>query len=56
MSSDAQTHPFHMVDPSSWPFVGSIAAFTTAVGAIMYMHGAPLLTTVPGFALIAYTF
>ena len=56
MSSDVKNHPFHMVDPSQWPFVGSVAAFTTAVGGILYMHGASLLTTVPGFVLIAYTF
>ncbi len=35
-------HDYHLVDPSPWPLVGSIFAFTTAVGAIMWMHGMSL--------------
>src|SRR3954449_8985167 len=31
-------HDYHLVDPSPWPIVGSIAAFITAVGAITWMH------------------
>jgi len=31
-------HPFHLVTPSPWPFLISVAAFVTAVGATMYMH------------------
>jgi len=31
-------HPYHLVDPSAWPFIGSIAAFVMAVGAVLYMH------------------
>lgn len=31
-------HPFHLVTPSPWPFLISVAAFTTAIGATMYMH------------------
>jgi cytochrome c oxidase subunit 3 len=37
MSSKAN-HPYHLVDPSPWPLVGSISALVLAVGAIMYMH------------------
>lgn len=33
-----QKHPFHLVDPSPWPFLSSLAVYTTAVGAVMYMH------------------
>ena len=35
MASDAthRTHPFHLVNPSPWPIVGSIAVFIAAVGA-----------------------
>ena len=56
MSSEAKTHPYHMVDPSPWPIVGASAALVTAIGSIMYMHGSSLLATVPGFALILVTF
>ena len=31
-------HPFHLVDPSPWPFVGSIAAFMTVLGIVFAAH------------------
>jgi len=31
-------HPYHIITPSPWPFLISIAVFTTAVGTTMYMH------------------
>ena len=36
--SHAKHHDYHLVDPSPWPFVGSISAFVTAIGAIFWMH------------------
>jgi cytochrome c oxidase subunit 3 len=43
MSDHAQdhgkgTHPYHMVEPSPWPIVGSIGGFTLALGLVIYMH------------------
>ena len=39
MSADhAPNHDYHLVDPSPWPFVGSIAGFLLALGAVIYMH------------------
>lgn len=32
-------HDYHLVEPSPWPLVGSIAAFVMAVGAVMFMKG-----------------
>jgi cytochrome c oxidase subunit 3 len=32
-------HPYHLVDPSPWPIVGSIAAGSLAAGAVLFMHG-----------------
>ncbi|PPR10531.1 MAG: Cytochrome c oxidase subunit 3 [Alphaproteobacteria bacterium MarineAlpha11_Bin1] len=32
-------HPYHLVDPSPWPFIGSMSAFIMAIGAVLYMHG-----------------
>ena len=42
----AKHHDYHLVNPSPWPIVGSIAAFMMAVGAIVWMktHGAPSAT------------
>lgn len=33
-----QKHPYHMVSPSPWPFVGSMAALVIAIGAVLAMH------------------
>jgi cytochrome c oxidase subunit 3 len=32
------THKFHLVDPSPWPFMGSIGALILTIGGVMYMH------------------
>jgi cytochrome c oxidase subunit 3 len=34
-----QGHPFHLVDPSPWPFTGAFGALTLTCGTVMYMHG-----------------
>ena len=38
ISKNLQRHPFHLVDPSPWPFVSALAAFSCAIGGILYMH------------------
>lgn len=32
-------HPFHLVDPSPWPYVGSMGALGLTTGGVMYFHG-----------------
>ncbi|MBY0407683.1 MAG: cytochrome c oxidase subunit 3 [Rickettsiales bacterium] len=51
------THPFHLVDPSPWPALGSGSLFTGALGAAMYMHKVPggVFLLAIGFALVLYT-
>jgi len=39
MFSSKKYHPYHLVSPSPWPLLISIAAFAVAIGATMYMHG-----------------
>ncbi|NOZ67367.1 MAG: cytochrome c oxidase subunit 3 [Alphaproteobacteria bacterium] len=46
--SHAQKHEYHLVDPSPWPIVSSVGAFLMAVGAMMYMHEIPLISSMPG--------
>ena len=36
--ASAQKHPYHLVDPSPWPLMASIAAFLTAFGLVVFMH------------------
>jgi len=67
MANEPVRHDYHLVDPSPWPIVGSLAAFVTAVGAIAYfqtLKGNPALCgvfsgpyiLVLGFILLLYTF
>ena len=55
--SGANKHPYHLVEASPWPAVGAAAAFTAAIGAVMYMHevayGVAVLAL--GFACLLYT-
>ena len=31
-------HPYHLVEPSPWPYIGACGAFFTTVGAVIYFH------------------
>ena len=50
------THPYHLVDPSPWPFTASLGAFMFTTGLVLYMHkytgGWHLLMT--GFFIILF--
>ena len=39
MKIQTQNHPFHLVDPSPWPLITSLAALGTTTGGVMYFHG-----------------
>jgi len=58
MASEATTkkHPYHMVEPSPWPAVGTVAAFLMATGGIWFMHGGPLYLFLAGVAVLLCTF
>jgi cytochrome c oxidase subunit III len=51
----AKNHDYHLVNPSPWPFVGAMAAFITAIGAIIWMHGKTSAVMYVGLALVLYT-
>jgi len=38
MAAHAKNHDYHLVNPSPWPIVGSVATFVLAVGGIAWMH------------------
>lgn len=52
-----QHHPYHLVEPSPWPFMGAASGFVLAVGGVMYMHALPMavLVMLVGLALIVAT-
>ena len=35
-------HPYHLVDPSPWPILGSACAGALTGGAVWWMHGGRL--------------
>ncbi|GAA6157724.1 cytochrome c oxidase subunit 3 [Pyruvatibacter sp.] len=59
--SHAKEHDYHLVDPSPWPFVGSIGAFIMMVGGVVYMKPDPVLgmsgpwVFYIGLAMVLYT-
>jgi len=56
MAAHAKHHDYHLVNPSPWPFVGSVSAFVAAIGAILWFHEiAPPWILVIGFVGILYT-
>ena len=51
----SKNHDYHLVDPSPWPAIGAIAAFITAIGAVIYFHqGSYWLLTI-GLIAVLYT-
>lgn len=48
-------HPFHLVNPSPWPLVGSIAAGVFAVGAILFLHDQGSVVFFIGLGLVLLT-
>ena len=49
-------HDYHLVNPSPWPFVGSVSAFVMAVGAVLWFHEiAPPWILLAGFVGVLYT-
>ncbi|CAN5215400.1 cytochrome c oxidase subunit 3 [soil metagenome] len=53
--SHAKHHDYHLVDPSPWPAIGATAAFITAVGLVLWMHGSNPAIAIIGFAGVLYT-
>jgi hypothetical protein len=52
-----QRHPYHLVDPSPWPFMGAIGALGFTFGCVMYMHSysTGLALFIFGFITILFT-
>ncbi|MFD1252928.1 MULTISPECIES: cytochrome c oxidase subunit 3 [Devosia] len=56
MAALEKNHDYHMVEPSPWPFVMSVAVFVLAIGGIAWMHHwTPWLFFI-GLAGVVYTF
>jgi len=51
-SETTKTHPWHMVEPSPWPAVGTAGALTMAIGGVWFMHGGPIWLFLAGVAIL----
>ena len=49
-------HPYHMVRPSPWPFVGTVSALVMALGGVWYMHEDQPWGLLAGLAILLLTF
>ena len=54
-SASDHSHPFHMVQPSKWPFIGAVGAFIAACGGVYYFSEGSLIGFYVGMAIILYT-
>jgi len=46
-------HPYHLVDPSPWPYVMSCGALLTTLGAVIYFHYSQILLLSLGLFIVA---
>ena len=54
MTTDTVTsQPWHVPEPSPWPIVGTLAAISTAIGLVLFMHvSSPWLLAIGGILMI----
>ncbi len=55
-SETIKSHPYHMVAPSPWPAVGSLAALVMAFGGVWCMKGGPIWRFVQGVLILVWVF
>ena len=48
-------HPYHLVDPSPWPLIASIAAFVLTFGIVQFMHDYGVWWLAPGIVILLGT-
>lgn len=52
MSSSNKKHPFHLVDPSPWPFMISMALLILCIGAVFAMRGIDYILFIIGLITV----
>lgn len=50
-----QYHPYHLVDPSPWPYIGGCSALFTTIGAVMYFHYNQAWVALLGLTALVFT-
>lgn len=54
-STTAHKHPYHLVEPSPWPIIGTISAGVMMVGAVLYLHEESSWLLIAGFIMVLGT-
>jgi heme/copper-type cytochrome/quinol oxidase subunit 3 len=50
-----KNHPYHLVNPSPWPFIGALSALALTSGGVLYMHGHTCALLLAGVGLFLLT-
>ncbi|MEO1328107.1 MAG: cytochrome c oxidase subunit 3 [Pseudomonadota bacterium] len=50
-----KNHDYHIIEPSPWPMIAAIGAFTMLVGMVFWMHGGTIWIPVVGLGIVLYT-
>lgn len=50
------THPYHIVDPSPWPFLMAMSLLVLAIGAVLAMHDYGFVPFAVGIAFLVFCF
>ena len=45
-------HPYHLVDPSPWPYIMAVGVLTTTMGSVIYFHYSQILLALIGVFVI----
>ena len=48
-------HDYHIIDPSLWPFLGAVGAFTMLAGLVLMFHDITPWLAVLGLIMVLYT-
>jgi len=54
-SGHATDHDYHIIPPSPWPFIGSVAALVLAIGTVVWFHGGTWIFFALGMLGVLYT-
>jgi len=49
-----KNHDYHILNPSIWPFIGSIAAFVMLFGAVVFFHSENPWMFITGFVGVLF--
>src|SRR5689334_1444367 len=52
---EQKNHPYHLVNPSPWPFVASLSALALTAGGVLYMRGHTPALLLAGILLFLLT-